>query len=218
MATVELWMLFVFFGFFPNPIASLCFPVPVAAAFIHKLSSYLFAVLRIRIRIRRIRVYLGLPDPHPDPLVTSTDQALDPATAPDPSFIKQNSKKNIDSNFLWLYNFLSLKNDVNAPVVRIRICNWIQIRMFLGLPDPHPDPSQYVTDPPHCILVDDFSKTFQLIAWIWMKVVEIAFRPRANKEKIFGLEKKNKQNVSNDKCLLFHSCCLFFWNGNSFIY
>jgi hypothetical protein len=32
--------------------------------------------------------FLGLPDPHPDPLITSTD--------PDPSIIKQNSKKNRD--------------------------------------------------------------------------------------------------------------------------
>jgi hypothetical protein len=47
------WMHIFFFCYFPNPIASLCFPVPVAAAFIHKLSSYLYAVLRIRIRIRR---------------------------------------------------------------------------------------------------------------------------------------------------------------------
>jgi hypothetical protein len=43
---------------------------------------------------------LGLPDPRPDLLVTSTDLALDPATAPDPSIIKQNSKKNIDFYFL----------------------------------------------------------------------------------------------------------------------
>jgi hypothetical protein len=33
-----------------------------------------------------------------------------------------------------LYVFLSLKNDVNIPVFRIRI----RIGMFLGLPDPHP--------------------------------------------------------------------------------
>jgi hypothetical protein len=93
-------------------------------------------------------MFLGLPDPHPDPLVTSTGLALDPATAPDPSFIKQNSMKNIDSNCLrLLYNFLSLKNDVNAPVVRIRICNWIRIRMLLGLPDPHPDPLVRGMDP-----------------------------------------------------------------------
>jgi hypothetical protein len=38
----------------------------------------------------RIRMFLGLPEPHPDPLVTSTDPP------PDPSIIKQNSKKNLD--------------------------------------------------------------------------------------------------------------------------
>jgi hypothetical protein len=36
---------------------------------------------------------------------------------------------------LLLYDFLSLKNDVNVPVFRIRM-----IRMFSGLPYPHPDP------------------------------------------------------------------------------
>jgi hypothetical protein len=36
-----------------------------------------------------------------------------------------------------------LKNDVNLPVFLIRI--WI--RMFLGLPDPHPDPLVRGTDP-----------------------------------------------------------------------
>jgi hypothetical protein len=34
-----------------------------------------------------------------------------------------------------LYDFLSLKNDVNVPVSRIRI----RIRMFLRLPDQHPE-------------------------------------------------------------------------------
>ncbi len=38
----------------------------------------------------------------------------------------------------------SLKNDVNVLVVRIQI-RWI--RMFLGLPDPHPDPLVRGTDP-----------------------------------------------------------------------
>jgi hypothetical protein len=45
-------------------------------------------------------MFLGLPDPHPDPLVTSTDLALDPVTAPDPPIMKQNSKKNHDFYFL----------------------------------------------------------------------------------------------------------------------
>ncbi len=43
--------------------------------------------------------------------------------------------KTLISTVLWLLNeFWSLKNDVNVPLFRIRI------RMFLGLPDPHPDP------------------------------------------------------------------------------
>jgi len=46
----------------------------------------------------------------PDP-----DSATDPD--PDPSIIMQNSKKNLDSYyFLALFDFLSLKNDVNAAV------------------------------------------------------------------------------------------------------
>jgi hypothetical protein len=50
-------------------------------------------------------VFLGLPDP----LVRGMD--LDPD--PDPSIIMQ---KNLDSYyFVTLFDFLSLKNDVNAP-------------------------------------------------------------------------------------------------------
>ncbi len=60
-------------------------------------------MLRIRIRIH---VFLG----HPDPLVGRMDPD------PDPSIIMQkNSKKNLDSYyFVTLFDFLSLKNDVNA--------------------------------------------------------------------------------------------------------
>jgi hypothetical protein len=55
---------------------------------------------------------LGLPDP--DPLVRGMDP--DPAPDPDPSIIMQNSKKNLDSYyFVTLFDFLSLKNDVNVP-------------------------------------------------------------------------------------------------------
>jgi hypothetical protein len=55
-------------------------------------SLYFFAVLRIR-----IHMFLGLPDP-------------------DPSIIMQNSKKTLDSYyFVTLFDFLSLKNDVNVP-------------------------------------------------------------------------------------------------------
>ncbi len=49
--------------------------------------------IRIRIRIRPIRMFLGLLDPDPDPLV----RGMDPGQDPNPSIIKQNSKKNLDS-------------------------------------------------------------------------------------------------------------------------
>ncbi len=54
-------------------------------------------------------MFLGLPDP--DPLV----RGMDPD--PDPSIIMQNNgKKNLDSYyFMTLFDFLSLKNDVNVP-------------------------------------------------------------------------------------------------------
>jgi hypothetical protein len=45
-------------------------------------------------------MFLGLPDPHPDRLVTSTDPA------PDPSIIKQNSKKNLDFFYFMASLFL----------------------------------------------------------------------------------------------------------------
>jgi hypothetical protein len=78
--------------------------------------GYSTAVLRIRIRIRihRIHVFLGLQDP--DPLVRCIDPDPDPALDPDPDpYIMQNSKKNLDSYyFVTLFEFLSLKNDVNV--------------------------------------------------------------------------------------------------------
>jgi hypothetical protein len=65
------------------------------------------SVLRIRIRIRRIHMFLGLLDPNPDPLVTDTD--------PDPLIINQRKRKTLIYTVLWhLYDFLSLKNDVNV--------------------------------------------------------------------------------------------------------
>jgi hypothetical protein len=52
-------------------------------------------------------MFLGLLDP--DPLV----RGMDPD--PDPSIIKQNSKKNLNSYyFVTLFDFLSLKKDVNV--------------------------------------------------------------------------------------------------------
>ncbi len=53
-------------------------------------------------------MFLGLPDPAP--LV----RGMDPD--PDPSIIMQNSKKNLYSYYsVALFDFLSLKNDVNVP-------------------------------------------------------------------------------------------------------
>ncbi len=53
----------------------------------------------LRIWIHRIHMFLGLPDPDPDP-----------------SIIMQKSKKNLDSYyFVTLFDFLSLKYDVNVP-------------------------------------------------------------------------------------------------------
>ncbi len=59
-------------------------------------------------------MFLGLPDP--DPIVRGMDPDSDPALdpVPDPSIIMQNSKKNLDSYyFVTLFDFLSMKNDVN---------------------------------------------------------------------------------------------------------
>jgi hypothetical protein len=51
-------------------------------------------------------MFLGLPDP--DTLV----RGMDPAS--DPSIIKQNSKKNLDSYYFVTLFFLSLKNDLKG--------------------------------------------------------------------------------------------------------
>jgi hypothetical protein len=57
-------------------------------------------------------MFLGLPDP----LVRGMDPDPDPALDPDPSSSCKNSKKNLDSYyFVNLFDFLSLKNDVNVP-------------------------------------------------------------------------------------------------------
>jgi hypothetical protein len=59
-------------------------------------------------------MFLGLLDPDPDPLVRGMDPDSDPALDPDPSIII-NRKKNLDSYyFVTLFDFLSLKNDVNV--------------------------------------------------------------------------------------------------------
>ncbi len=55
----------------------------------------------------RIHVYFGLPDPDPDPLVRCMD--------PDPSIIMQKYEKSKIYYFVTLFDFLSLKNNVNVP-------------------------------------------------------------------------------------------------------
>jgi hypothetical protein len=55
-------------------------------------------------------MFLGLPDP--DPLVRGMDP--DPALGPDTSIIVKKCNKNLDSYyFVTLFDFLSVKNDVN---------------------------------------------------------------------------------------------------------
>jgi hypothetical protein len=59
-------------------------------------------------------VFFGLPDP--DPLV----RGVDPNPDPDPTIILlsscKNNKKNLESYyFVTLFDFLSLKNNVNVP-------------------------------------------------------------------------------------------------------
>ena len=63
-------------------------------------------------------MFLGLLDPDPDPLVRGMDPDPDPALDPDPdpSIVMKNSNKNLDSKyFVTLFDFLSLKNNVNIP-------------------------------------------------------------------------------------------------------
>ncbi len=75
-------------------------------------------------------MFFGLPDPHPDPLDTSPSRSS-----------SKNNKKNLGFFcFVTSLCHFSLKNYVNAPGFRI------QILMFLGLPDPHPDPLVRGTD------------------------------------------------------------------------
>ncbi len=60
-------------------------------------------------------MFLGLSDP--DPLVRGMDpDPLVRGMDPDPSIIIQNSKQNLDSHhFVTLFDFFSLKYDVNVP-------------------------------------------------------------------------------------------------------
>jgi hypothetical protein len=59
-----------------------------------------------------MHMFLGLPDPNP--LVRGMDP--DPALDPYPSILVQKSKKILDSYyFVTIFDFLSVKNDVNVP-------------------------------------------------------------------------------------------------------
>ncbi len=60
--------------------------------------------------------FLGLPDPDPDPLVRGMDPDPDNALDPDRILLSscKKNKKNLDScYFVTLFDFLSLKNDIN---------------------------------------------------------------------------------------------------------
>jgi hypothetical protein len=75
---------------------------------------YNVSVFRIRFRIHQIHIFFGLLDQDLDPLVRGMDP--DPAADPDPSIIMANNKKNLESYyFVSLFDFLSLKNNVNVP-------------------------------------------------------------------------------------------------------
>jgi ssDNA-binding Zn-finger/Zn-ribbon topoisomerase 1 len=87
----------------------------------------------LRIRIRKIRRFLGLPD-----LQSASGSVSHKHGSGSGSFLHQAKivKKTLISTILWLiYDFSSLKNDVNVPVFWIRI--WIRIRIFLSIPGPY---------------------------------------------------------------------------------
>jgi hypothetical protein len=80
------------------------------------------------------KLSISVADPCQNPSVTSLWPRIVPPT----------SKKNLDKSWFLLLcdfflTFYLLMNDVNVAVFQIRILVR-RIRMFLGLPDPHPDP------------------------------------------------------------------------------
>jgi hypothetical protein len=77
---------------------------------LRKYTKTFAAVLRIRIRIR-IHVFLGLPDPELWIQILLWIRIL---------LSCKNSKKNLDSYYLMnLFDFLSLKNDVNVASKKV---------------------------------------------------------------------------------------------------
>ncbi len=119
------------------------------------------AYIGLRIRIRRIHMFLSLLNPDPDPLVRCTYQA---------KIVRQTL---IPTDLLLLFDFLSLKNDVNVPsksnkqkkfkkIISFLLAYWRSmtkiagsgsesgsIRQRHGSEDTDPDPYQNVLDPQH---------------------------------------------------------------------
>ncbi len=70
-------------------------------------------------------MFFAIPDPNPDQLV----RGMDPD--PDPAIIMKNSKKNLDSYyFVTLFDFLSLKKDVNVASKTIKQKNCVKKLAF----------------------------------------------------------------------------------------
>ncbi len=79
------------------------------------------------------------PDPNPDPYVFGPPGSGSISQMYGSGSFNHQAKivrKTLISNIVTSQWLLSVKNDVNVPVFRIRI----RIRMLLGLPDPHQDP------------------------------------------------------------------------------
>jgi hypothetical protein len=104
-------------------------------------------------KLKKIKSVLGAPNPYvfgpPGSASGSVSHKYGSGSGtsrlrnvPSPS---KKSKKKLDfCCFVTSFSpFLSLKNDVNVPLFRIRI----RIHMFLGFPDKHPDPLVKGTDP-----------------------------------------------------------------------
>jgi hypothetical protein len=115
-----------------------------------------------RIRIRGICKFLGHPDPYSSVIESEVLIWVLPS-------LSKNTKKNLDFYFLrLLYDFLSLKNDVNVPLnvifknnIFVDVLEVTDEKSRIRTPeldsDPlvrgaDPEPYQNVTDPKHCII------------------------------------------------------------------
>jgi hypothetical protein len=85
-------------------------------------------------RIHRIHVFFGLPDPEPDPLVRGMNPDPDPALDPDRYLSScKNNKKNLESYYcVTLFDFLSLRSNVNVPSKTSRN-NCVKNLFFAGI-------------------------------------------------------------------------------------